>query len=311
MNIIGQTDNNYIYNGFGLIIESEMELPEMVLGDKYSNPDIYIKFGGVPRHLNNAEYIDTYYEIGKDCFVFNIPNVAYYLVENGSLITIELYPNNNLNQLRVYLLSTAIGVLLCQRHMVALHSSSIVVGNKSVVICGECGSGKSTISLELKRKGCKMLSDDISAIKVGKDALPYIYPSFPQQKFCADTLLKVTDDLSNAILVDKERNKYTVASVDKFRKEPAVLSTFYELAVGDCEDIKVRQVFGKEKFAALLRNIYARYIIKELGVTHKLLKDCLVIMEKVPFYIVERPKNKNTVNEITNIILEEKVFEVN
>ncbi|WP_163193903.1 hypothetical protein [Clostridium thermarum] len=296
-------DCHYLYRAFSLLIESEFEIPELLSNDEISGETINIRLGYVPRKLDNPIYEDPYYEVEKDRFIFNISNVARYLVQSGNTIVVEPYDNAHMQDIRVYLLSTAIGVLLCQRGIVALHSSTIVVDHKAITFSGECGAGKSTLSLAFKNRGYGLLSDDISAIKIEADNLPYVYPSFPQQKLCSDILEQDALTVSKAKLIDKDRKKYAVEIGECFIKKPMLFIAFYELTISDGEELEVEELFGTEKLVVLLRNIYARYIIRDLGLDSKLLKDSLCILKNIPFYRIKRPENRNTVQEIVDLVL--------
>ena len=79
---------HYKYKLFGLTIESELELPELQ-SEFNKNPDVYIKLGSIPKHIQTEKKTEVIFRNSGDDFIFKLENIAKYRVQNGIKITIE------------------------------------------------------------------------------------------------------------------------------------------------------------------------------------------------------------------------------
>jgi len=80
---------------------------------------------------------------------------------------------------RLFLLGSAIGALMHQRGLLVLHGSTVKVGDECVVFLGSSGVGKSTLATQLRHRGYACLGDDVCAISIGEDGVPYAAPAYP------------------------------------------------------------------------------------------------------------------------------------
>ena len=76
--------------------------------------------------------------------------------------------------LRTFLLGSAVGALLIQRGMVLLHGNALERDGKAIVCLGHSGAGKSTLAYALMRQGWRLLADDLVAITPEGLVLPGI-----------------------------------------------------------------------------------------------------------------------------------------
>ena len=70
---------------------------------------------------------------------------------------------------------------MIQRDIVAIHGGTIVIDNKAIILTGNRGAGKSTLTTGLRLKGYPFISDDVAAIEI-KDSIPMVKHGFPYQK---------------------------------------------------------------------------------------------------------------------------------
>jgi hypothetical protein len=77
-------------------------------------------------------------------------------------------------ELRTYLLGSAVGAVLIQRGMLVLHGNALAKGGRAIVCLGASGAGKSTLAYALMRQGWRLLADDLVAITPDGRVLPGI-----------------------------------------------------------------------------------------------------------------------------------------
>jgi hypothetical protein len=82
-----------IYSAYNLIVDSELELPELRLLDPVgisSPPDVRVYFGGAPsEELQGTKQLGPFLRASKSSLWLDVPEVARFLIKNGNDICIE------------------------------------------------------------------------------------------------------------------------------------------------------------------------------------------------------------------------------
>ena len=86
------TGLRYVYQGFGLRVASDLELPEMVPSAGDAAADIQIEFGSVPEELESPVTKGVIYQAAPTQFHLRMDRVARYLVTDGRHILVESVP---------------------------------------------------------------------------------------------------------------------------------------------------------------------------------------------------------------------------
>ena len=84
--------------------------------------------------------------------------------------------------IRTFLLGSAVGALLIQRGLLVLHGNALERGGEAIVCLGHSGAGKSTLAYALLQQGWRLLADDLVAIS--PDGL--VLPGIPRIKLWHD-----------------------------------------------------------------------------------------------------------------------------
>lgn len=283
------------YKCFGLIIESEILIPELLAGD--GKADIIINIGKAPLTVNNAVKSTKHYQISKTEFLFSIEGVGKYYIKDGKKIIVQADKIANKDDVRVYLMGTAIGVAVLQKNLLPIHGSAIVINKKTVIFTGECGAGKSTMCAALRKKGYKFLGDDISVITLSDDGIPMVQSSFPQQRLCSDTAKIMGYDKENLPLASTEDDKYLVKDLDNFEKSETPLAAIVEMSTKEDGNVELLKIIGTEKVKEIIRNIYCIHIMSLIGLNQIQLNNTIKVSQNIGFYKLKRPVNKYTVEE--------------
>lgn len=159
----------YDYRVFGLYIQSDLLVPEFEPCNQSARverlPDIEICITQMPSRVAALTPHGEYMGIGSGACLFKVPNVARYLVEDGSRIYVEPVPGSSPLEVRAYLLGTALGAALHQRQMIPLHVSVVRSPRGLLAFSGPSGSGKSTIAAALHiHHGWPILTDDLAVL---------------------------------------------------------------------------------------------------------------------------------------------------
>lgn len=130
----------YHYKVYGLLIGSELELPELSQVQN-TEVDVSIGFGEVPEHLPEVRGSGVLFEAAKNDFLFKFEGIGRYRVQNGNRIIVQPEREASPSEIRLVLLGSSIGALLHQRGMLAIHGSAITDGNQTVILTGQSGVG--------------------------------------------------------------------------------------------------------------------------------------------------------------------------
>lgn len=250
------------YSVFGLVIESELALPELSPAD--GPADVSIVFGRVPAVLAAPRVRTPWYEAAKGQFLLKVDGVARYHVADGSVITIEPHLAAQKKDIRVFLFSSVFAALLQQREYLVLHGSAVVIAGKGVVLAGHSGSGKTAIALALHDKDCHFITDEICAIS-RQNGKTVVYPGLPELHVWQDTLVKENREVSGYQPIRHGLGKYAVPVDDRFCAEAVELSNIVLLMNHNRDKVDWQLIKGGAKFENLLRNSYQPDVAKTMA----------------------------------------------
>ena len=165
----------YLYSGFALKINSEVELPE--LSPASGQADVTIRLGGV-RRTESLASIDDERAYPRDIGAFHI--------RNGREIIADLLPHADAGAVRTLLAGRLMGYLLRQRGYLALHASAIALNGRAALFLGESGAGKSTMAAAFHARGCQVLADDVAAVRFANGGVE-LQPAWPGIRLLDDS----------------------------------------------------------------------------------------------------------------------------
>lgn len=287
----------YRYNAFGLNIKSELILPELLESD---NPccDVEIKFTGL---INFEEFIDTteewYFEYNGDLY-FIVEGVAKFRVSSGCLIEIEPEKNIEEDNLRLFVLGSALGALIHQRGLFPLHASAIEVDGKAYLFSADSGFGKSTLCQGFQNKGYKLITDDICVLDI-KEGKVIVYPGYPQIKLWKDSMQFFEYDMQSSKRVRSGEDKYRINVKSNFSNKPLAIGAIFFLSVDNKSEVEIIDIRSFDKMINLKDNIYRSFFMRvdSVSVFYNLAK----LSNGVPFYKLIRPKGYFTERLIEEI----------
>ena len=244
------------YQAFGLTVASEWELFQLQPCEKPERVDLTIREGEVSRHelFKATQKNGGHYQAIENQFLFRIENLANFLLSDGDSITVEVAPGADIQTVNLYLLGSAMGVILHQRNHGVLHGNAIRFGDSAVVVVAHSGVGKSTLAGEFFRLGYELLADDVCAIS----PQGYVQPSYPYLKLWQNSLDKL--DYSNASLelIRGQREKYYFPIGEQYYQEPLPLAQIYILNKHNGAKIVTRTIRGKRKLTPLFNHTYRK-----------------------------------------------------
>jgi hypothetical protein len=223
------------YTVFGLLIESEIEIPELPWVDDppARNADVRIALGEVPAARNPVKHIEIDIDHGAGWISLDPGRGVRFLVHNGSSITVYPYREVSTDEMRLYLLGSAMGALCHQRDLLPLHGNAIVANGCAVAICGASGAGKSTLAAEFERRGYGLICDDVCVVSFDGNGGPVAWPGIPRLKLWDDSLAGLGMSVQGLESIVRGSNKYNVPATRHAQAQAYPLKTLYNLRDAD------------------------------------------------------------------------------
>lgn len=304
-----------IYKAFGLKILSELPLPELIeLGDNDQNKstDVLIKLdNNFLKFWNNYTNEGRKLVVSNNLVMFEVPETAIFCIENGVNILVSPMSGSDFDKIRLYILGTCMGVLLMQRKIIPLHGSAVVIDKKAYAIIGKSGMGKSTLAAAFLSKGYQLLSDDVIAVCFGKGDVPYVMPSYPQQKLWEESMNEFGMETDKYRPLFERETKFSVPVDSNFYSQPTQLAGLFQLIKADNNQINIRKIDGLERIRIVLNQTFRGSLLNKLDLSEWHFKTSLKLIGKVPIFELQRPLTGFTAPELLTMILSQLESEVN
>ncbi|TVY05626.1 aldolase [Paenibacillus cremeus] len=261
-----EVEKRLIYKAFGLFTASEISLPELSLNiDGANSIDVCIEYGDLNDLWKQRSEERSDFLIDGNMVVFRVENIGIFAIQDGKKITVSPIQEPDEDIIRLFVLGTCMGAILMQRRTLPLHGSAIAFDGKAYAIVGDSGAGKSTLATAFLNKGYQLLTDDVIAITQSEDCVPYVIPSYPQQKLWQDSLMHFGMESSGFRPLFQRETKYSIPVSTQFSTESLPLAGIFELVKTEDQQISIKQLSMLERFHTLYEHTYRNFIINRLG----------------------------------------------
>jgi hypothetical protein len=275
----------YRYSGYGLGIDSELELPELPPGD--GEPDVVIRLGAVPQSSRQPTVDEE--------FAFNTLAGAFRIT-GGKEITVDPLPDAAPGALNVVLLGRIMAFLLRQRGWLPLHASVVVVNERAILFLGPSGGGKSTTAAAFHARGHMVIADDVGAVRV-LNGHSVVRPAWSRIRLLDDSReLLAGLELPSEFHFDK--HSYQLSAARAHRLFP--VGRIYHLEFG--EELRTEALAPLVAVAQLSRQSFTRHRKQGAEAMSIHLRDCASVASVTPVYRLERPRSLNGLSELVGLV---------
>ena len=282
-------DGPFDYRLFGLGVRSDFVIPELPFANIAGEPDAFIHSGK-----------------GEGGSQITVDDVAEFAVSGGRDIWVAAAPGVSGRNVRLYLLGSAMGLLLHQRGLLPLHANAVDVDGKAIAFMGPSGSGKSTLAAWFHDHGQMVIADDVCVIRFAEGDEPYAYPGLPRLRLWKEAL-----EASGRDAVHYNRSYAGDDDWDKFDVplDPATaaqgsspLGAIYVLESGD--DSRIEPLKGIEAAEALFANTYRGRFVTESGEPRVHWEACTRLVRSTPIFRATRPWGLDRMDQEAGRLLE-------
>ncbi|MGJ7457398.1 hypothetical protein ACR80S_12630 [Halomonas sp. MA07-2] len=292
------------YTTYGLKIASQLELPELEPLPPETNPDIRIQVGDLTGRLEDAVVSTPWLQCNNKNCQFLIERVARYRSEQGRCIRIDrrlsLAGGSTVDEgdVRLYLLGSALGALIHQRHWLPLHISAVQTPAGVWGFAGDSGAGKSTLAAWMHyRYGWKVVSDDVGVIKP-EESLPILYPGPPRLKLWKDTLERLGIDRAGLVRDLTRKEKFHLNRHRGFTRKSEPLKALVMLERGlDNEQASIKEIEGVEAFRIVMSALYLPEWGQRFNGPARLMQVGSGLAQRIRVYRYRRPWSLERVEE--------------
>lgn len=297
-----------LYEVYGLVVESELELPELVPAAGRI-PDIRVRFGEVPEALDQVVNRWYWCEATKNEFLFTIDGIARYHVLEGRQIIVERRLDGEGSvpdaDLRLWLLGSAFAAILHQRGLLPLHVSAVKAPSGVWAFTGPSGEGKSTLAGLLNRRfGWELVSDDVSVVDPDCSS-PVIYPGPRKLKLWEDALEILDFSACRAVRDISNTDKFQLYLSGETAYQPEVLHGLVLLeSAPDGAMPSVERLTGIHAFNACMEAIYRPYMETWFKLPERRMGELVHLCRQIHVYRFSRPRSLEKIEQNLNPLLE-------
>ena len=287
----------FYYQAYGMNICSEFELPELSSGSGVV--DLTIRKGVIENMPSEAVGAYSYYKARNDGIYLAWDGVGAFKVKDGCDMIVQPQPGVEERIIRLFILGTALAMVLHQRgDSIVLHASVVDVSGSAVAFVGEKGAGKSTLAGTLHKMGYDLIADDILSVKISRGRAEAL-PGFPHLKLWPDSAESLGCSPSDLPRLRPELEKRSLRLKDGFANAAVPLHGIY--IIDDGSHLAIEKLQPQEALLALMPHWYgARFgvdFLQKLGLGIHF-RQCTKLANWANIYRLTRPRS---LKEVVNV----------
>ena len=287
----------YSYLAYGLIIHSNLPLPELVSCEGMADMVIRLDKLDPSRLETTSEGID-FRVTNEGVFLF-WKNEGIFLIRGGKEIIIDPFPGVDERVLRLIILGPALATALHQRGRLALHAATVEIDGKAVGFMGGPGCGKSALAATLYKRGHKIVADDVTAVQPDGADGPLVIPGFPQLKLWPEVIAALGDEPDRLPYLEPGTEKRSFRITSSFSEKPLLLGQIYLLNEDHSKEIV--PLPPQEALLELVRHSYRACLLRWIG-AERHLSQCASIVNALPISRLNRPLSLSMLPEIARMV---------
>ena len=238
--------------------------------------------------VNEPVYTGENWQVCQNEFSLQVPEVGSFYVREGREVEYSVVPGADPDWVQLHLNGQVLVALLHQRKIISFHASSFIHDGRGVMVLGESGAGKSSLTVSFALAGAGFLSDDLTPL-IFKEAAPHIWPLHRDVKLREDTVTKLGVSRHKLRQAEAGTGKQYL-DVSRADVSDHQLNTVLKIEIGNCGKPEFHEPSPAEKFSLLRSEICSWEMLSGMPETEAAyLQQLLHIVEQVRFVRVVRP----------------------
>jgi hypothetical protein len=290
----------YHYSAYGLRIESEIALPELISETEGDCARVSIRLGNVERAAGNAcEPSPLLWARAGDACIF-YEGVGAFHILGGREISFDRINGSDEAVARVFLLGSVLAILLHQRGLLVLHASAVAVNEQVVAFAAEKGEGKSTFAAAMHARGHPLLTDDLLPIDLHNPDRLMVQPGFPQLKLMPEAAAQLSDQPEDLPRLHPDFEKRAQQAVRDFPRRSLPLSRIFILESAEADSIDV--IPPQQRFVELVRHSYLAPLLGKTGESVAHFRQVVALAQRVPVMRLRRRRRLELLPEVARMV---------
>lgn len=206
------------------------------------------------RKVLDPVYSDSFWQMNQQEFAMQVEGVGRFYARDGK--EVEYHPDKGASResIELYLNGSVYGAILHQRQILPLHGSCFLEQDLGIMLCGESGAGKSSLTTAFCLGGSEFLTDDVTPITF-TEGLPVINVLSDRIKLWDHTLSQLGVSKAGLKRIEARTDKYYL-ELDAGRGGRHPLQLVINLVVEEVSLPVFREIEGAAKVAALRNEVY-------------------------------------------------------
>lgn len=298
------TVKKVIYKAFGLRILSDIPLPELpLMSEQEGISDVVIELADLSEIWVELAEPQKNFVVKENLVMFQISDTATFSIQGGQRVIVSPMKDFDEDKMRLYLLGTCMGVLLIQRKVLPLHGSAVAINGKAYAFVGDSGAGKSTLASAFLSRGYQLLSDDVIAVALSEDHIPFVMPSYPQQKLWQESLEEFGMEASHYRPLFERETKFAIPVASNYITDPLPLAGVFELVKTSNTKIEFNRIEKLDRLRTMFYHTYRNFLIPRLELMEWHFKISASIINQIDMFQLRRPHLGFTAPNMVFLIL--------
>jgi hypothetical protein len=242
------------------------------------------KASSIASHLSS----DGSWQVNQNEFLMKVEGVGCFYAREGITVEYAVAPDADHDWVDLYLKGQVLVALLHQRKIINFHASSFIYNDRGIMILGETGAGKSSLTASFTLGGAGFLSDDLTPVFF-RNGKPHIMALGRDIKLRANTVGQLNIGIENLKDAEAGTGKQYL-QIEKPYSADCPLDAIMKIEVGNTLDTEFYTPAAPEKFALLRSEICLWEMLAGMPETEAdYLQQLVRIIEQVKFVRVVRP----------------------
>jgi len=233
-------------------------------------------------------------------FFLQMPEVGCFYACNGDSVEYAVEKNADPEWVNLCLCGQVLVALLHQRKIINFHASSFVFNDKGIMILGETGAGKSSLTASFILEGAGYLTDDLTPV-VFEVRTPVVMPLRRNIKLEYDSIEQLNIPGAQLKKAEEGTGKHYMHVENKIiEKKP--LHLIFKIEIGDVTTPEFTIPEQTERFSVMRSEICSWEMLAGMPDTERsYLQQLLQIVQEVPLVKIIRPQTIG-IRELSSVL---------
>jgi hypothetical protein len=228
--------------------------------------------------IKNPAYSTGCIDLNQFEYTLDLEGIAWFYANNGNQIELISHLPDSQSVIELYLNGSVYGAILHQRKTLPLHGSCFQYQGLGIMICGESGVGKSSLTASFCLSGANFLTDDVTPI-LFKRGKPHIWGVSDRIKLWSDSLLQLNQKEEGLERIFPRQGKFYFP-IESDNEMVLLLNHVFIIQIHDEPTIWAQPLRGVEKFAALRKEIYRSEYLEGMPESERAYLEQLIAMSQ-------------------------------